>query len=370
MLQYAQISKKEVIIIKGRPTIQMVADKAGVSRGTVDRVLNNRAHVSPEIHAKVMEALLETGYLAPKQIHQKNLEGSEVPTLKLGVLLPNWTGHFKSEILKGIEAAKEEFIDFQTEILIRECQTDVPLEAIELIDELLTQGVQGIALCTPNTPTITEKVDKLWNERKFPVITFNSDLPNSSRLTFVGQNYIQSGRIAAELTSKCIPKNGKILIAVGNLEFNGHRARLQGFQERMQELNYSESQMHIIETFNDYQTTYRKVLEYLKQQPETCAIYMANRSVAGCTEAVKTAGKKGDIRIICHDVAESTKLLLQDGSIDFTITQNLFRQGYVPLTLLRDYLQKKKLPESNGIATPISIICSQNMDQDYPPYNL
>lgn len=80
--------------------------------------------------------------------------------------------------------------------------------------------------------------------------------------------------------------------------------------------------------------------------------------------------KKGDIRIICHDVAESTKLLLQDGSIDFTITQNLFRQGYVPLTLLRDYLQKKKLPESNGIATPISIICSQNIDQDYPPYNI
>ena len=79
---------------------------------------------------------------------------------------------------------------------------------------------------------------------------------------------------------------------------------MQGFQERMQELNYSESQMHIIETFNDYQTTYRKVLEYLKQQPETCAIYMANRSVAGCTEAVKTAKKKGDIRIICHDVAE------------------------------------------------------------------
>ena len=31
------------------------------------------------------------------------------------------------------------------------------------------------------------------------------------------------------------------------------------------------------------------------------AIYMANRSVSGCTEAVKTAGRKGEVRIICHD---------------------------------------------------------------------
>ena len=35
--------------MKKKPTIQMVAEKAGVSRGTVDRVLNNRSHVSPDV---------------------------------------------------------------------------------------------------------------------------------------------------------------------------------------------------------------------------------------------------------------------------------------------------------------------------------
>ncbi len=88
---------------------------------------------------------------------------------------------------------------------------------------------------------------------------------------------------------------------------------------------------------------------------------MANQSVAGCTEAVHTAGKKEKLRIICHDVSESTKRLLADGSIDFTISQDIFRQGYLPLILLRELLQKNKLPDFDQANTNISIICSQNM---------
>lgn len=339
----------------------MVADRAGVSRGTVDRVLNNRTHVSPEVRARVMEALQETGYLPAHQFHQNNLQSSGSTPIKLGVLLPNWTGHFRSEILRGIEAARTEFEDFQVEILTEECQTDIPQEVLELIDHLLSQGIQGLSLCTPDTPTINAKINEL-QQKKIPVVTFNSDLPDSGRLTFIGQNYHKSGRIAAELISKCIPRRGRILAAVGNLEFNGHKQRLRGFQERMGELNFDNSQIHVVETFNDYQITYRKILEYLQNNPETHAIYMANRSVAGCTEAVKTIGKKGEIRIICHDVAESTKLLLEDGSVDFTITQDIFQQGYQPLVFLREFLQKGKTPAPAGVSTGISIICSQNMD--------
>ena len=52
-----------------RPTIQMVADLAGVSRGTVDRVLNNRSYVKEEVRARVLEAVEELGYLSPHAFH-------------------------------------------------------------------------------------------------------------------------------------------------------------------------------------------------------------------------------------------------------------------------------------------------------------
>ncbi len=241
-----------------RPTIQIVADLAGVSRGTVDRVLNNRSYVKPEVRERVLDAIQKTGYLSPRQAHEKMIAKGAFTPIRLGVLLPNWTGHFKTEILRGVAAAKEKLADFHVDILMAECKTDIPGEVIELLEQLQKQHVQGIALCTIDEPSIEAKITEL-EEVHIPVITLNSDLPGSSRLCFVGQDYTQSGRIAGELISKCIPPNGKLLALVGNLEFDGHRKRLQGFLQRMQELGYRKEQIEIIETYNDYQTTHRKV---------------------------------------------------------------------------------------------------------------
>lgn len=349
------------MIMGKRPTLQAVADKAGVSRGTVDRVLNNRANVSAEVFERVTKALEETGYVSKKELHIQNLQKrSAAVATKLGVLLPNWTGHFKTEILRGIEAARKSLEDLQVEIFIEECQTDVPQEALELLDRLLKKGIQGIALCVPDVPAIIGGIHEL-ERKKIPVVTFNSDLPECKRLCFVGQDYRQSGRIAAELICKCIPRDGHVLAVIGNREFEGHRTRLRGFKERFRELNFSDSQLDVIETYNDYQITYRKVLDYLTEHPGLHAVYMANRSVSGCTEAVKDAGKKGDVRVICHDLAKSTKFLLKEGSVDFAITQDIFRQGYLPLIILREYLQKNKLPGDDENHPQISIICSQNL---------
>ena len=88
---------------------------------------------------------------------------------------------------------------------------------------------------------------------------------------------------------------------------------------------------------------------------------MANRSVADCAEALKALGLEKDIKLICHDIAANTKLLLEDGSIDFTITQNIYRQGYLPIIYLKDYLKDKTIPDSTSISPHISIVCSQNL---------
>lgn len=61
-------------------------------------------------------------------------------------------------------------------------------------------------------------------------------------------------------------------------------------------------------------------------------------------------------------MSESTRRLLLNEQIDFTISQDIFRQGYLPLIYLRDYLQKGKIPTVKTVNTNINIICSQNVD--------
>ena len=220
------------------------------------------------------------------------------------------------------------------------------------------KGMQGIAVCTKDHISIVEKINQIC-AAGIPVVTFNSDLSRCNRLCFIGQDLICGGRVAGELMSKYLRKEDTLLIAIGNPEFNAHRLRLQGFCERIYEKGFTGGNLQIIETYNDYTLTYRKVWEKLECYPEIKGIYMANHSVTGCAEAVRDVGREQQIHIISHDLTDSTKRLLKNGEIDFAISQNIYQQGYRPLVILRDYLQYGIVPSSEP--APIEIICSENL---------
>ena len=348
--------------MKNRPTIQTVADLAGVSRGTVDRVINNRSYVRADVRERVLNAIRETGYLSPREAHRQSVAVQQaLAPVRLGVILPSWGGPFRDEVTRGIDAARAALAERSAQVRICTCESDIPVDTIDQLDELLAWGAQGIALCALNDISIEAKVNEMA-ARGIPCITFNSDLPDSRRLCFVGQDYAKSGRIAAELLSKCIPHGSRVLAMVGNMEYNGHRTRLDGFCTRMRECGFSTGQIEVVETYNDYRRTYNKVTEALENLHDLRAIYMANRSVTGCVDAVKAAGMAGKIRIIAHDMSPRRKTMLREGSLDLTITQDLYRQGYQPLMLLCDLLQKQQQPPADQQSASISIICAENID--------
>lgn len=304
-----------------------------------------------EIHAGLAE-ILETlrEYLGTADASKK--------PYKLGVLLPNWRGYFKKEVLRGIEDAGTLLRDYSIEVIVQTCETDLPDEAVERIDELVAQHVDGIALCAKDHSSIAEKVNVL-HAQGIPVVTFNSDLSGCERLCFVGQDLIRGGRVAGELMAKYLSPDDILLIAIGNPEFNAHRLRLQGFCERIYERGFTGRNLEIIETYNDYSLTYQKVRDALERHPDILGIYMANHSVSGCAEALRDIGRRCKVHVISHDLTDATKRLLKTGEIDFAIAQNIYQQGYRPLILLREYLQKHICPEME--TAPIEILCSENI---------
>lgn len=342
-----------------KPTIQMVADLAGVSRGTVDRVLNDRAHVREDVRLRVLEAIRETGYISPRASYQQQA----LAPLTLGVLLPNWDNQFSVEVSQGIRQAQEELEAANVQVLIRRCKTDLPQETIALMGELRESGAAGLAVCALNDPSV-ERCVSACVDSGIPCITFNSDLPGSRRTCFVGQDVRRAARVAAGLMSKCVTAADPVLVAVGNLKFDGHRQRLNGFRERLLEYGFHEDRILIRETFNDYETTFRLVTDALAAYSGLRGIYMANHSVSACAAAIAAAGKKGSVHVICHDINDSVRQLLLDGSIDFTIPQNFVQQGYAPLVLLRDLLRKGTLANADRLNGQIDILCAENLPTD------
>lgn len=343
-----------------RPTLQMIADRAGVSRGTVDRVLHDRAGVRDTVRKRVLDAVEALGYFSPRARHQQTVAPVLYPPIILGLLLPNWSGYFRDEILRGLESARAELSDYRVRVLVEQCHTESPAEAAHMLDNLVRQGAQGIALCALSHIILEQKIAALC-EAGIPVITYNSDIPRSRRVCFIGQDYERSGRVAASLLCRSLPPDSKVLAAAGNLEYDAHRKRLDGFCKRMHAAGIASRRIEIIETYNDYNLTYRKVHRALEDVPAPAAVYMANGSVTGCVDAVHAAGRAGSLCVITHDVSPSTRTCLRNGSVDFTIAQDLFRQGYQPLMLLRGLLQKGIAPAAQSPNTQISIICADNL---------
>ena len=345
-------------------TIQMIADLAGVSRGTVDRVLNDRSYVRADVRERVMDAVRMTGYVSPRESHQRQLSAAN-PPVKLGVLMPNWDNQFLTEVTQGIRQAQTELAESGVQVVSRTCKTDLAQEAVELMDTLRGEGVAGLAVCALNDPSVERRVSQLVEEG-IPCITFNSDLPGSRRTCFVGQDVRRAARVAAGLMRKCVTAEDTVLVAVGNLIFDGHRQRLDGFRQRLLECGFSEERLIVRETFNDYETTFRVVTEALEAYPDLRGVYMANHSVSACAAAIDAAGKTGAVHVICHDINDTVRQLLLAGQVDFTIPQNFVQQGYAPLMLLRELARGKTMAEANRYADQIDILCMENLPETEP----
>ena len=330
----------------------MIASLAGVSRGTVDRVLNNRSYVKADVRERVLKIARETGYVSPREVHQREAGGGVKP-LRLGVLLPNWGyGHqFLEEVQRGITDAQEELEDARVEIIVQQCRTDMQSSLAKYVDELKETTAQKASI---------ERELMTMKEEGIAVVTFNSDLPGSGRLLFVGEDIKQSGRLAAQTLSKCIRPGEQILVALGNRKFDGHRLRLAGFEERMGELGFPKEDLFIAETFNDYSTTLHVVSEAIRLHPQLRGIYMANLSVTACAEVVRAYNMGGQIHVVCHDINDGIRQLMRAGLIDFTIPQDFVRQRREPLIWLTSHLRGKKLPDAGSFAG-LQILCSEKV---------
>ena len=171
----------------------------------------------------MLEAVRETGYVP---LSGRRQTGVAARSLTLGILLPNWEGQFRAEVDRGIRRACAELEEANVRVLLRRCETDLPQEALRLLEDMRRDGAEGFAVCAVNDPSVERWIAARAAEGA-PCVTFNSDLPASGRLCFVGQDIDQAGHVAAGLLHKCVSEQGPILATAGNLKFDGHRRRLE-----------------------------------------------------------------------------------------------------------------------------------------------
>ena len=220
--------------------------------------------------------------------------------------------------------------------------------------------MDGAVISARNTPAAQRIIQRL-TERCIPVITFSSDLPESGRTCFIGENPYRSGRVAADLITKYMRTDNEILIVAGNLEIDSHAQRVGGFRDKCLEFGIGENRLHIVQSFNEYVLTCERVSEQLERNERICAVYMANESIAACVEAVQRCARKNNVMIVGNDLTAVTRRLLKEDKIDFIIEQDLYRQGYQPIIQMKELLENPAKPVKSVMLTEISVINAENM---------
>ena len=340
-----------------KATLQDIADYAGVSRGTVDRVLHKRPKVSEENHRKVEEALKKFNYTPNPAARSLVLSGRK---LSVGVVFPPWSPYYRNEVLRGIGDAKGRLQEYGIEVITKRCASYDSDEMVAVIDSLVRKGIRGLSILAENRPPIRAKIKSL-TQNGLPVVTFCSDIPGSGRLCCVSQDETKSGRIAGDLMVKILGRRGRILVVYGGHRFEAQKNRVDGFVACLSERGIPPGSCILATTDGRFGQTSREVARQLDRNRDVAGIYMAYENTAGAVAAVRRAGKAGVIRMICHDVPDDVAEFLREGIIDFAVDQNVYRQGAIPITILADYLLGGKMPESDVAFAPVVIVGAENM---------
>ena len=175
-------------------TIQEIAEKAGVSRGTVDRALNNRGRINPQVAEKIRQIADELGYVTRSQ--RKGERPAE--KVRIGVITQLAGASFMLEINRGLREAQAELMQWGIELIVKESMTVNEEEQLKTIDELLAEGIRGLAIMPVDSTAISLKLNEVIETHKIPVVTFNSDIAGTKRTCFIGMDNRRSGQTAAE----------------------------------------------------------------------------------------------------------------------------------------------------------------------------
>lgn len=331
-------------------TLAEIAALAGVSRGTVDRALNDRGRVDPKVAARVRRIAAERGYRPNRA--GRMLARAKNP-IRIGVIVQSVETMFMHTVFEEIERASAHFTTTGAEVLVRPLEGVDAQQQLDVIDELLEAGVQGIALSPAEDERVRARIQEL--SERMPVVTFNSDLPDSGRLCYVGVDNFACGRMSAGLMDLLLAGHGEVLLVAGQENNWSHQQRVDGFQAEAV-ANFPGLSLLPPQTCgDDQQLAHDIVCRAVQEHPSLRGVYVSVNGQLGACDALRELDLQGKVHLICHDLIPANTENVRRGLIDFLIDQDAALQGARPIELLMDYLLAGEKPETDRILACIDI---------------
>jgi ribose transport system substrate-binding protein len=288
----------------------------------------------------------------------ENPGSNHVETIRLAFVTNN-SADFWTIARRGVEKADAELSDVETEFRISADGTAADQQRI--VDDLLTKGVNGIAISPVDPQNQTALIDAA--AQRTLVFTQDSDAPQSARTCYIGTDNVAAGRQAGQLIREVLPEGGSIMLFVGKLDAQNARERIQGIKEALEG-----STIRIIDVRTDDVDDVRakaNAADTLVRYPDIKGLVgLWSYNGPAILNAVREAGKVGQVRIIAFDEADETLAGVRDGVIHATVVQQPYEFGYQAIVRMAQAVRGDRsfIPESKQIIVPTLVVNRSNVE--------
>lgn len=227
-------------------------------------------------------------------------------------------------------------------------------EQQQILNDLVTSGVDGIAISPVDTGSQKDFLAQI--AAKTLLVCVDSDVPASQRAGFIGTDNVAAGKQAADLLKAALPHGGKVVLCVGYPNAQNAKDRIQGLQEEL-----AGSNIQIIDTLADAtkpEVAQQNAADAMAKHPDLAGIVgLYSYNGPAILNAVRAAGKAGQVKIVCFDDDKATLDGIASGDIYGTVVQISTRIGYETIKRMDKYLSgdKSQLSASNVLFKSLAV---------------
>lgn len=286
---------------------------------------------------------------------QERIDSGEPLRIKLSYHDPSLA--FATPISEGMERAGDEFgADVQ---LIGPTGGDAAKQVAELQTLIQQQSVDGLAVSSASSDALKPIIAQAY-EAGIPIISFNTDNPDSDQMGFVGQDLTASGQAQAEELAATLGDGatGKVVVFSLDTGAGWSHDRFGGFEEGL-----SGTGLEIVgpvNVGNEPNAAYNTVESTMAGQSDVVAIAGLDCcSTTAAAQWVQQSGNAGKITMVGFDLLPQTAEFVANDVVTFTISQNPAEQGYQAVKVLVDFLADGV--EIAGVDTGAQFITKENL---------
>ncbi len=359
VIKVSGIARDQLHLMKDRTIrIKDIALKAGVSTGTVDRVLHNRGKVSAKVKEKVLAIIAEMNY-------EPNLMARALGSKKkynIAILIPDEAYDPYWTVPKaGILQAEQELKQFGLTVslfLFNPGSIHSFMEKAKAASLTMPDGI----LLSPVFHKQALPFFKQWKANEIPFVLINTQIASAEALSYIGQDSYQSGYLAGKLIHYGQPEACTILIAHFDEEF-ANAAHLekkeQGFRDYFAQNQLPQYTLIKAALNSSNENSFSAQMDSLFENTPSLKGVFVSTSKAYKLAAYLALRKLPTVKVVGYDLLAENLQYLETNYISFLINQNPRRQGYWGLNVLADYLIfKKDVPPIKYL--PLDVVTKEN----------